>query len=279
MNVRNLLTTVFAVAAAFTANSAVKINSAQGWLETAWVEWSLFPGATAYNVYVSENGADNWTKLDDELIRNYGTYGRADALGLKADTYSLKVVPVVDGAELTAEASVAGDLVVKPHDRTGYAHFGRPVEGLYEGVGAYRNDGTLKDNAIVMYVTANTAKTISVTWPRNGKPNTFTGLYSVIEGYRKCLAAGDMKQPLNIRIIGTITDSDMDKLRFGQGLDIKGETAYSEFPFTLEGVGNDATIWGFGVQFSQVTGAEMRNIGILHCKEDGVECNKNNSHL
>lgn len=262
------------------AAAEVNVKAAGGWLETAWAEWYLLDGASAYNVYVSEAGSQSWTRLDNELVRDYGSYGRADALGLKAGTYSLRIVPVINGNETDSEAAVVDNLVVKPHDRTGYAHFGRDAQGLYEGVGAYKNDGTLKDDAIVLYVTADNAKTISVTWPYAATSNkTYTGFYRIVEGYRKCLNGGGMKQPLVIRLIGTITADDMDYLRFGQGLDIKGETSYTEFPFTLEGVGNDATIYGFGVQFSQVTGVEMRNIGILLCKDDGVEMNKHNSHI
>lgn len=275
-----LLTVLTILVMAIPSKAEVKIKSAAGWLETAWAEWDILPGASSYNVYVSEAVSGTWTRLDNELVRNYGTYGRADAPGLRAGTYSLKVVPVINGTEADGEASVAGNLQVRPHDRTGYAHFGRDNSGIYEGVGAYKNDGTLKDNAIVIYITAANAKTVSVTWPyTETSTKTYTGFYGIIEGYRKCLYAGGMKRPLVIRLIGTVTADDMDKMRFGQGLDIKGEKVYTEFPFTLEGIGNDATIYGFGVQFSQVTGAEMRNIGIIMCKDDGIELNKNNSHV
>lgn len=265
---------------AFHCRAEISLKAAEGWLETAWAEWYVMQGVTAYNAYVTEAGSDDWVQLDGELIRSYGAYGRADALGLKAGTYRMKVVPVINGVEAPAEGMETGDLIVRPHDRTGYAHFGRPTEGLLEGVGGYKNDGTLKDDAIVLYVSSENARTITVTWPYTATQNkTYTGLYGVIEGYRKCLAMGGMTRPLVIRMIGTITADDMDKLRFGQGLDIKGEAAYTEFPFTFEGVGCDATIYGFGVQFSQVTGAEMRNIGIMLCKDDGVEMNKHNSHI
>ena len=274
--------TILAMAFAVTivSHAGITVRNAAGWLETAWVEWALLPGASSYNVYVGETGSASWTRLDTELVRNYGTYGRADALGLKAGTYRLKVVPVINGKEAEGEATVAEPLYVKAHDRTGYAHFGRDLSGLYEGVGAYRNDGTLKDDAIVVYVTAETAKTVTVTWPYTAtSTKTYTGFYSIVEGYRKCIYAGGMKRPLVIRLIGTVKVSDMDRTRFGQGLDIKGEKDYTEFPFTLEGVGNDAALYGLGVQFSQVTGAEMRNIGILLCKDDGIELNKHNSHI
>ncbi len=280
MNFKALLLCATAAVTGLTAAAEVKLKAAEGWLETAWAEWELLPEASTYNVYVSESGSQVWTILDNELVRDYGTYGRADALGLKAGIYSLRIVPIINGSEADSEAATAENLVVKAHDRTGYAHFGRDTEGLFEGVGAYKNDGTLKDDAIVLYVTADNAKTISVTWPyTETSVKTYTGLYGIVEGYRKCLKGGGMKQPLVIRLIGTVTADDMDELRFGQGLDIKGETAYTEFPFTLEGVGNDATIYGFGVQFSQVTGAEMRNIGIILCKNDGIELNKHNSHI
>lgn len=275
-----LLTVLTILVMAIPSKAGVRIKSAAGWLETAWAEWELLPGASSYNVYVSGTDNGTWTRLDNELVRNYGTYGRADAPGLRTGTYSLKVVPVINGTEADGEASVAGNLQVKPHDRTGYAHFGRDNSGLYEGVGAYKNDGTLKDNAMVIYITAANAKTVSVTLPyTETSTKTYTGFYGIIEGYRKCLYAGGMKRPLVIRLIGTVTADDMDKTRFGQGLDIKGEKEYTEFPFTLEGIGNDATIYGFGVQFSQVTGAEMRNIGIILCKDDGIELNKHNSHV
>ena len=144
-------------------HASVSIIDAQGWLETAWVKWQLPQGNSElrYNVYVSEADKNSWTKLDDELVRNYGTYGRADALGLKAGSYQLKVVQVINGVESAEETVVSSSLEVRAHDRTGFAHMNRDTEDIFEGVGAYRNDGTLKDNAIVIYVTANNAKTIT----------------------------------------------------------------------------------------------------------------------
>ncbi len=73
----------------------VKITKASsGELETAYVEWTAADNAAWYNVYVSPEGADNWTKLDAPLIRQYKDYFRADAIGLKAGSYDIKVVPV-----------------------------------------------------------------------------------------------------------------------------------------------------------------------------------------
>lgn len=267
------------------SSASVTIQSAEGWLETAWVEWGNMSGAQGYSVYVSPAGENTWTKLDNELVRNYGTYGRADALGLKAGSYQLKVVPVNSkGVELTNEASVTESLEVRAHNRQGYAHFSRPTSGWLEGVGAYKNDGTLKDDCIVLYVTAQNAKTITVTFPRastNGKitDTEYTGLQTVLDGYRKCTFSGALKRPLCVRIIGTIKNGDTDKFLSSQGLHVKAEQELTEFPVTIEGVGNDATIYGFGMQVSNCVGTEIRNLGIILCLDDGIEISRSNSNV
>ena len=99
----------------------VTIKSAAGWLESAHVEWQTSGKADSYNVYVSGSGVSN-QKLDNTLIRSYGSYWRADALGLKAGSYTLKVVPVVSGAEGTAATTTT--LSVAAHDRAGFAFSG-----------------------------------------------------------------------------------------------------------------------------------------------------------
>ena len=271
------------------SHASVSIIDAQGWLETAWVKWQLPQGNSElrYNVYVSEADKDSWTKLDDQLVRNYGTYGRADAIGLKAGSYQLKVVQLIDGNESAKETAVSSSLEVRAHDRTGFAHMNRDTEGIYEGVGAYRNDGTLKDNALVLYVTANNAKTITQKFQyyASGKDDlykSYTGIGRIIEGYRKCWAQGNSKgftlPPLVVRIIGLLKNGDMDYLS-GAGLQIKGENKATELPITIEGVGSDATISGFGFAISQVTGVEIRNLGIMLYNEDGISVTSNGKHL
>ena len=57
----------------------VEISEAKGWLESAYVKFKLFERATSYNVYVKGGQFTDYTKIDAQLVRNYGTYGRADA--------------------------------------------------------------------------------------------------------------------------------------------------------------------------------------------------------
>lgn len=280
-----IMTVVLLFVATLKSAAAVTIQAADGWLETAWVEWINMSGAQAYNVYVSPAGQNSWTQLDNELVRNYGSYGRADALGLKAGNYQLKVVPVDSkGVELTNEASTTQNLDVRAHNRQGFAHMNRPTSGWTEGVGAYKNDGTLKDDAVVLYVTSQNAKNITVNWPRyeGREPVTWTGLNNVIDGFRKCIDGGGMKKPLCIRIVGTVKKDDCDKMASSQGLHIKSQAQNDEnveMPLTLEGVGNDATLYNFGMQISNAVGVEVRNLGILLCLDDGVEISRYNTNI
>ena len=98
------------------------ITEASGWLETAYVKWTPVTGATGYNVYVKSASASDsaYVQLDDELIRKYPSYMRADAVGLKAGDYVMKIVPLNNGKENTSAAIVSDKLTVNAHDRSGF---------------------------------------------------------------------------------------------------------------------------------------------------------------
>lgn len=256
----------------------VTIIEQGGWFESGYVTWQKAAGME-YNVYVSPAASASWTKLDDELVREYPSYGRADALGLKAGSYQFKVVPVADGDEQTADAAISQAVQVKAHDRSGFAH----KRAGTDGIGAYNNDGTLKDNARVVYVWADNAKTVSldVVSGSNGKTTTYTGLQQIIYGYQKGDANGSYdKRPLCVRIIGTIKESDMDTfLSSAEGIQIKGAKAYQPLNMTIEGVGNDATIYGFGFLIRNVAKVELRNFGIMLCMDDAVSIDTDNEMI
>ena len=237
----------------------IQITEAKGWQESAYLKWAPFEGASSYNVYVDDK------KIDAQLIRQYASYYRADVLGLKAGTYSVKVVPVnADGKEI-AGANTASNLVVKSYNREGFAHF------KYAGVGAYNNDGTLKAGAKVLYITAKTAKTVSTT-VNTGKSETITGLQSIIDAYSK----GKDKTPIAFRIIGKVSLSDLDHISSSaEGLQIKGAT----MNMTFEGVGDDATVYGFGFLLREAESVEFRNFAIMRCLDDAMSLDTNNSHV
>ena len=270
-----LLMTLFC---AVSSQAAVTITGQGGWFESAYVTWQKTAGLE-YNVYVSPASSDSWVKLDNELVREYPSYGRADVLGLKAGSYKFKVVPVQNAEEKTGDASISSSVEVKAHDRSGFAH----KQAGNTGIGAYNNDGTLKEGAHVVYVTANNAKTVSldIATSSNGKTATYTGLQQIIYGYQKGDNNGSYeKAPLCIRIIGTIKDTDMDKfLSSKEGIQIKGAKAYQKMNITIEGVGNDATVWGFGFLIRSASMIELRNFGIMWCMDDAVSIDTNNSMI
>lgn len=237
----------------------IQITEAKGWQESAYLKWVPFEGASSYNVYVDDK------KIDAQLIRQYASYYRADVLGLKAGTYSVKVVPVnAEGTEITG-ANTASNLVVKSFNREGFAHF------KYDGVGAYNNDGTLKAGAKVLYITAKTAKTVSTT-VNTGKQETITGLQSIIDAYSK----GKDKTPIAFRFIGKISLSDLDHISSSaEGLQVKG----AMMNMTFEGVGDDATVYGFGFLLREAESVEFRNFAIMRCLDDAMSLDTKNSNV
>ena len=244
----------------------VKITEAKAWLESAYLKWAPFEGASSYHVYVDGK------KIDAQLIRQYASYFRADVLGLKADTYSVKVVPVDAAGKEMAGANTASNLVVKSYNREGFAHFN------FEGIGAYNNDGTLKSDAKVLYITASTAKTVSteVIIGANNKKETVTGLQAIIDAYQK----GYDTTPIAFRIIGKVSLADLDGISSSaEGLQIKGKTGYSTMNMTFEGVGDDATIYGFGFLVRSAKSVEFRNFAIMRCLDDAMSLDTENSNI
>ena len=229
------------------------ITEASGWLETAYVKWTPVTGATGYNVYVKSASASDsaYVQLDDELIRKYPSYMRADAVGLKAGDYVMKIVPLNNGKENTAAAIVSDKLTVKAHDRSGFTFSSNsPVKN---GVGAYNNDGTLKSNASVLYVTEANKNTVKM---KIGNTE-YTGVAAITQAIK----AKNNCQPVAIRIIGQVTLSGLacKDVSSAYAIGVKGASNV-----TFEGIGDDATLYEAGVAVFQSTGIEVRNLGLMN---------------
>lgn len=250
------------------ANGCAEIFEARGWQESAYVKWHETTGAVGYQVSIRGEEYEQWTKIDPQLIRNYGTYLRADVVGLRPGRYAMKVEPVFVGDETpTCGASFASEMVVKAYDRSGFAHF-----NYDKGVGAYNNDGTLKANAVVIYVTSANAKTVKARL----SSGEFTGLQAIVNAYQK----GNVTTPLAVRFIGTIKAADVDS--FGsseEGIQVKGKNADSELNITFEGIGDDATIYGFGFLVRNSKSVEFRNFAVMRCMDDGISLDTDNSNV
>ena len=244
------------------STASVTFTAAQGTLESAYAEWNAVSGATDYHVYVKSGSS--YTLVDNMLVRQYPTCFRVDVPGLAAGSYQLKVVPVIGGKEDESKAGETAALNVEAHDRSGFGF----VEGTSSG--AYNEDGTLRENAVVLYVTEKTKDTVSmdVVTSSKGATTNAVGIQEILDLLKK----GYDTRPVCIRIVGMVTDPAVTE---GDDLVISGSSDSKRYSagLTIEGIGADATLNGFGVRLKNVSNVEVRNIGFMNCNSsEGDDC-------
>jgi pectate lyase len=256
--------------------AGVTVTSSGGWNETAYVEWTPVSNAEGYNVYVKPASAadSQYQQLDNQLIRRYPSNWRADAVGLAAGSYVMKVEAKLSGGS-TATA-VTGTLAVDAHDRSGFAFASNSPYGTSSG--AYNDNGTLKSGAQVIYITSQTAKTVTLDVVINSKggKQTATGISEILNLRQK----GYDTTPLAIRFIGKVTAADMSgQLNSSGYLQVKGKSNYAEMNLTLEGIGNDAYAYGWGMLLRYVGNVEVRNLGVMLFPDDGISMDTGNVNV
>ncbi|HQJ90257.1 MAG TPA: hypothetical protein PLB70_06560, partial [Paludibacteraceae bacterium] len=96
-------------------NSPIKVVRVGGWYESGFIEWNEYNGIKDYNVYCKKADNSAYEKLDDELVRSYSSYLRADAMGLSAGNYQFKIVPIVEGKEQTDLSAESDIISVRAH--------------------------------------------------------------------------------------------------------------------------------------------------------------------
>ena len=252
--------------------AGLTLTEQSGWLESAYVEWQPVKNAEGYVAYVKEASAsdDAYEKLDDTLIRQYADYWRADALGLKEGNYVMKVTAVLKDGKTVSEST--SSLEVEKYDRSGFAF--SENSKFQTGSGAYNDDGTLKKNAQVIYVTPETAKTCTAVV--NGKE--VTGFQSILDA--KQSAGTKDTSPLDFRIVGCVTADDVDHFSSSaEGIQLKGKSAYTEMNITIEGVGEDAAVQGFGFLVRNSGNVEFRNFAVMAFMDDGVSLDTKNCNI
>jgi len=247
------LASVLVIAGFFASASAqVSLQNASGALESAYAEWAS-DGSDSYNVYYSGAGLKD-VKVDDSLVRKYGSKFRVDVVGLKAGSYTLKVSSVKGGKE--GASATSKSLEVKAHDRSGFAFSNGHVPG------AYNTDGTLKKDAVVLYISESSKNTVKldVIKDSKGSVESCTGLQNILNIYKK----GYDTRPLAIRILGNVTTPEAND----KG-DIVVDMGKKEGPsLTIEGIGNDATANGWGIRIKGAQDVEIRNLGVMNVSSD-----------
>lgn len=169
--------------ATFEEFNEIKIDSYQGYNEGIYVILpKLNVNLNKYEISYSKANLNQYIEIDNELIREENNKIRADILGLTKGKYDIKI-------KISNVERIIEDIDVYQQDRSGYAHF-----NYTSGVGAYNDDGSLKNNTIIVYVTDETKNTVEATI--NG--TTYKGLVKILQAQQKS------KQPLDIRILNTI---------------------------------------------------------------------------
>lgn len=301
-------------------------TSVGGYNETIYAQISGISDEDVTAVSYSGTMTGSLTGEDFQyLVRDYNGGVRIDIPGIKAGTYTLTVG--------TTEGTLTqSGIVVNAQDRSGFAHFNYTA-----GVGAYNDDGTLKDNAIVLYVTDGNKNTVTLSY--GGV--TVTGIGNILNSVGKeCNEAGHEGQckktvngnvvyaaansnqgiiellasnniPLDIRFIGTVSESGLYQSgAFNANCDgmINGLTAYASNDYggseddnghmariksgkdiTLEGIGTDAVIDGWGFHYMAESAYpllgksfEVKNLTFINTPEDaigmeGVQASSNTS--
>lgn len=275
------------------AESPVALQ-AQGWYETICAELTgVADGDVAAVSYIDAEGVETALAGQDFdfLVRDMDGGVRIDIPGVKAGTYDLSV-KLKDG-----RGYVALGLEVKAYDRSGFAHKvhttddSGAITGIVdytEGVGAYNDDGTLKENAQVIYVTDANKNTVTAEFTRFGDPKVVTGIGNILNSNNSKINLGFLEfsskenhRPVVVRFLGTVTAPEgVSDFKAGSS---NGSMVYmlSGANITLEGIGPDATIYGWGISFGadkddtqydkQARNFEVRNLAFKEVPEDCLE--------
>ena len=298
------------------AASATSFTTVGGWNEMMYATIKGVKDADVTAVSYSGPVSGSLAGEDFEyLVRDTSEGVRVDVMGLKPGTYTLTVTT-------KSGTFTQSGIEVNEQDRSGYAHY-----NYTNGVGAYNDDGTLKDNAIVLYVTDENKNTVTLSYggvtvsgignilnsvgkacgeaghetecKKTSSGKVYYGKGNTNQGILQLLAENNI--PLVIRMVGTVSESGLYKTGTWAAADaglIDGLTDYdcndyggsvgdnghmarmkSAKDVTIEGVGTDAAMDGWGIHFMSETSTtkaglgksfEVRNLTFMNQPEDAI---------
>lgn len=191
------------------AASTINVTSFGGYDEGAYVEVERIKDTkiSDYTVsYKPSSGVHEYVKIDSELVREIDDGSiRADIVGISAGNYDIKV----QVNNFTVEKS---NIEVTAYDRSGYAHF-----KYSDGVGAYNDDGTAKNGAVIVYVTEETKNTVSLKMGNS----TCVGIANILSK-----ASNLNGTPLIVRILGTVGAATWKEINYDKGGNYNDGTDY-----------------------------------------------------
>ncbi len=187
-----------------TADVPAAITYSYAGEECAAFEWNdTTTTGTKAEYKLHSAGDGTYKQIDSELIRlktddtTGNTYVRADIVGLKGgEVYDFRLTTSA-GNKL-----IATNMSIYSYDRSGYAHFNAST-----GVGGYNDDGTLKNNAIVVYVNEDNKNNVVVNGSATNK--------SIVQ-YLGSMT--NNTKPIVVRILGTVGAATWNKLEHNGGV-------------------------------------------------------------
>ena len=221
------------------------VTSSGAYQEGLFVEFKSLTNTalTDYSVEYKPSTSTTYQTLDRELIREKNGIIRFDIIGLSAGEYDVRLS--ANDLTMTRRFSVVAD------DRSGYAHF-----GYTKGIGAYNDDGTLKDNAVVVYVTDQNKNTVTA---KIGS-KTYTGLVSIIQ------ACTNASYALDIRILGEIQTTQWNSKTHGKGNTAdRQNNLENTFKYTTDSSGWDT---GSSSNYDKLNEKEIISKGINSMSDD-----------
>lgn len=289
--IKRILGSILAVCILFTSVEscvvgafAAEFSKIGGWNESVYIEWTDTNPESAVIEYKHSSESDYKT-ADKELIRDYGGKARVDIPGLSPGNYDVKVTTS------NGNIIIGTNIEVKSYDRSGYAHF-----NYTDGVGAYKDNGILKDNAVVLYVTDENKDTIELPFP-NDPSHIVKGIGNILnsrgavgssEGATNTndgilLEYSKAGIPIDVRIIGKVNvpmgltaynSKDYGGTNGDNGCMARMKDAKN---VTIEGIGYDASIYGWGIHFMASSAYleygksfEVRNLTFESYPEDAL---------
>ena len=196
-------------------------------------------------------GAEAEVEIDSNLITDDTIY----VPGLKEGTYQLRLV-LEDNKEETISS-----IAVSAVDRSGYAHFSLGSTTTY---GAYNLDGTLRSDAVVVYVSDSNKNTVTATIGSH----SYTGLVDILNH------KNDASIPVDVRLLDRIKTNQWKSKSLSSGInepyldDIsyfynEKETTYTE----LDGLTN--TIWAPStIDSKKATASGITNVRTVTSSKD-----------
>lgn len=255
------------------------------WFETAYATWTG-NSESGYRVYVRTLGAydwrDNspitgwlteWEEVDAPLVRKVDSIRntwRVDVPGLPRGTYEIQV-RAADGVTVLHTFTNLETWSFPRHGAAFVPSYENPFEGSHPyapngATGGYLPDGRVHPDAITIYVTHENMKE---TLP----PDVFTANRG---------STPNERTPLVIRFLGkvgsfeTVSSSIADSGTVGPpGLNNNRMLSVGQGNgnVTFEGIGPDATIYGWGISTGGAHNVVIRNLTFDQWYEDAIEIN------